>query len=224
MKRLLLSLVVIFALYNLNSISAQNYIGVQFNAMQPLNDYGENIQVVPKGLSLNYMFKPKAFKHLYVGANLGVSMYATDNYNETVSHDQQNIEVEISEEDCFIAYGLTARYMFVEDNKLSPYLEARLGGLSFFSTKMTEESYDDYYENSTSFHGTAFQIGMGLGLSYHVIDNLWIDINGVYNKGSFADYRNIGSTDVELRTGNDFGKYTSYTDNLSFSFGVQFGF
>jgi len=218
---LLLSLSILFALPS----SAQSYLGVEFNYMQPLQEYGNNLEVHPKGIGLSYMYKPKVFKKFYVGAQLGVSMYATDSYEELVQNkEDEYVNIDIEEEDCFLFYGFIGRYFIVEDRLINPYLEARLGGLSFFSTKMTDDEHDDYYSNSTDFYGTTIQLGLGGGFSVHVKDNLWIDLNVIYNRGGRADYRNIGSSDVAYRTNPSLGKFESYTDNINYSLGVQFGF
>ena len=89
---------------------------------------------------------------------------------------------------------------------------------------MTDEEHDEYYDNSTTFHGTTFQLGLGGGLSYHVKENLWFDLNVIYNRGGRADYRNIGSSDVAYRANPELGKFESYTDNINYSIGVLFGF
>ncbi len=204
---------------------AQNYIGFQFNYMQPLNDYENNLDAHPKGFGLSYMFKPEIFKKFYIGAQFGVSMYARDSYMQTVAIDENEIlDIEIEEEDCFFAYNVLGRYYLLEDKLINPYLEGRIGGLSFFSTKMTDEDYDKYYENSTSFYGTAFQLGTGGGLAIHVNDNLWVDLNVLYNRGSRTKYRNIASSDAEYRLNPELGKFESYTNNFNYALGVQFGF
>ncbi len=204
---------------------AQNYFGMQFSYMQPLNDYEKNLEVSPKGFGLNYMFKPKVFKKIYIGAQFGVSMYATDSYTLSVEIEQNEfLDVEVEEEDCFLSYNLTGRYYFVENKLINPYIEGRIGGLSFFSTKMTDEDYDKYYDNSTAFFGTSFQKGIGGGFSYHVKDNLWMDFNVIYNSGTKTDYRNIGTSDIAFRVDPELSKFESYTDNLNFNLGIQFGF
>lgn len=224
MNKLPLLLLICLSLLTFQS-KAQSFMGIHFNYMQPLDDYKQNLDVHPKGIGLDFMFKPKIFKKMYVGAQIGVSMYATDTYMESVKVKNNNFQdIEIEEEDCFFSYNLTGRYYLVEDKLLNPYLEARIGGLSFFSTKMTEEEYDEYYDNSTSFYGTSLQLGIGGGLSYHIVDNFWIDLNIIYNRGSRTDYRNIGATDVAYNVNRDLGKFESYVHNVNYSLGVQFGF
>jgi len=223
MKKLLLLLCFLsaFALQT----EAQNFVGVQFNYMQPLHEYGKNLESHhPVGFGLSYMFKPTLFKRFYIGAQLGVSMYATDSYRESVRIEDEFEDIEINEEDCFFSYNAVGRYYLIEGKRINPYMEARVGGLSFFSTKMTDEDYDEYYENSTTFYGTSIQLGLGGGLSVHVKDNLWIDLNVIYNRGGKTDYRNIGSSDIEYRISPSTSKFESFTDNVNYSLGVQFGF
>lgn len=218
---LLFGLLICFAL----PATAQSYLGIEFNYMQPLHEYGKNLEVHPKGFGLSYMYKPQIFQKFYIGAQLGVSMYATDSYNESVRNkENERVNIEINEEDCFVSYGLIGRYFLIEDRLINPYIEARLGGLSFFSTKMTDDEHDEYFENSTTFYGTTIQLGLGGGFSYHVKDNLWIDLNMVYNRGGRADYRNIGASDAVHRANAELGKFESYTDNFNYSLGVLFGF
>jgi hypothetical protein len=192
--------------------------------MKPLGNYGENLTSSPKGLGFNYMFQAPSVKHLYFGAQAGVSMYATDSYDQSIRIDGEFEDVEIQEEDCFFSYNLTGRYFLVEDHMINPYFEVRFGGLSFFSTKMTDDDYDEYFDNSTTFHGTAIQTGLGGGLTYHVVDNLWIDLNVIYNKGSHTNYRDIGDKEVNYRLDPEASQFESYTGNINFSLGVQFGF
>ena len=224
MNKLPLLILLLFSVMTFQT-KAQNYIGLQFNYMQPLNEYGQNLESHPVGFGLSYLFKPKLFNKFYVGAQFGVSMYATDSYTESKTiENNQIIDIKIDEEDCFFSYSLTGRYYLVEEKFLNPYLEARIGGLSFFSTKMTDEEYDEYFDNSTTFHGTSFQLGLGGGLSVHVADYLWVDLNVIYNQGGHADYRNISSTDAAYRLNPSLGKFDSFTDNVNYSLGVQFGF
>lgn len=224
MNKLPLLILICLSLLSLRT-EAQNYMGIQFNYMQPLDEYKQNLDVHPKGIGLNYLFKPQIFKKMYIGAQIGISMYATDTYFESVDFGDGSFQdIEVEEEDCFFSYNLVGRYYLVEDKLLNPYLEARFGGLSFFSTKMTDEEYDEHYDNSTSFYGTSLQLGLGGGLSYHVVDNFWIDFNVIYNRGSRADYRNIGAADVTYRVDTDLGKFESYVHNVNYSLGVQFGF
>ncbi len=204
---------------------AQSFMGIQFNYMQPLADYSQNLDANPAGIGFNYMFKPAIFKKLYVGTQIGVSMYATDNYTETVQIGEDNsLDIKVDEEDCFFSYNLLTRYYLSEGKLISPYVEAHAGGLSFFSTKMTDEEFDEHFDNSTTFHGTALQLGLGGGLAVHIVDNLWIDLNVIYNSGSRTNYRNISSADAVYRSNPSLGKFESYTNNLNYSLGVQFGF
>lgn len=225
MNKLRLLLLLCLSFWFIQS-EAQNFMSVHFNYMQPLDDYRQNMNVHPKGIGLGYQFKPKIFKKFYIGAQFGVSMYAMDSYLQSIETDEDVFEdVEIEEEDCFLAYHLTGRYYFVEERRINPYLEARLGGLSFFSTKMTDEEYDEYFENSTSFYGTSIQAGIGGGLSFHIVDQMWIDFNVIYNRGSRADYRNIDSVkDASYRIDPELSKFESYTNNVNYSLGVQFSF
>ncbi len=219
------TLVIILSLAFSSLSEAQSYIGVNFNYMKALGEYGDNLTSNPRGIGFNYMFQPKSsFKHFYVGLQVGVSMYAMEGYNEAVWIDEELATIEVDEEDCFLSYSLTGRYYLVEDRLINPYLEMRFGGMSFFSTKLTEDKYDEYYDNSTTFHGTALQTGLGGGFSFHVKDNLWVDFNVIYNKGSHTNYRDIGSKDVNFRLDPEASEFESYTGNLNFGLGVQFGF
>lgn len=225
MKKLVLLLACFLTILTFELQAQQHLLGVQFNYMQPLHEYGRNLEAHhPKGLGMNFLFKPALFNKFYVGAQIGVSMYAMDSYNESVWVEDEFKDIEIEEEDCFFSYSLVGRYYLVEDKLINPYVEAKFGGLSFFSTKMTEDDYDEYYDNSTIFYGSTIQLGLGAGLSYHVGDNLWIDLNIVYNRGGKTDYRNIGSTDIEYRLNPSDSKFVSYTDNVNYSLGVQFSF
>jgi len=164
---------------------------------------------------------------------MGIAMYANETYIQELS-DQgyPGALSEVYEENCFFSYNVFARVNLVDNFFITPYLEARLGAITFFSDKVFEDPYSDdagvdvpdHLCPETSFHGTSFQFGAGWGamvdLNYF-FDNfpVSIDFGLNYTQGSNARYRNVDHEQI------DFSKDTEHfhrstTNNVTYRLGL----
>ena len=222
MKKLYTALFVVLCLCAFNTdLLAQWNIGLNFNYTTPLDQYDQNLAKDPKGFSMNTLYSPFKGRHLMVGAELGISMYANDEYDIITSGGE---EIQIDEEDCFLSYHALLRYQLAPGQLFNPYVEGRLGGVSFFSTRMAEEGAEEYFESETSFHGTAFNMSVGGGLALNVGPNVAIDLGVSLNRGAKTDYRSIEAGDASLRRSLDYGVHKSYTHCMNYRLGILLGF
>lgn len=197
---------------------AQSSLGISFNLAAPSGDYANNVDH-PMGVSVSYLITNPKFKGLQYGAELGVSMYANDSYDYEVGEEI----IELDEEDCYLAYHIFTRYRFNTQKKLMPYVEGRLGGISYFSSLTTSDDVD--FEDQHKFHGSTFSLGAGGGLLYAVNENLAIDFSAIAAYGLDTDYRSIDKLDpIELKTDLNAGLTSSSTSFLNFKLGILLGF
>lgn len=205
---------------------AQLSFGVHYNISKPLQEYAANLHKNPQGISVSFLHKSPKRGNLLLGGELGVSMYANEKYSiELTEGDLAGQSMPIYEEDCYFRYNALARYVLVENRGLRPYLEAHLGGVSYFSTRLADDEFVDYFENVTKFHGTALNLGLGLGVLIKINSCLGIDLAMSANRGSKALYRSVVQADTNnLRLSLNDGSYTSATHHLNFRLGTKFGF
>jgi len=219
MKKSLLSfkicLLAIFATSNL--LTAQVGLGFNFNIADPSGDYAENVQL-PMGVSLNVLAENAKVKGLFYGIDFGVSMYAADSYD----YDFNGKTIELSEEDCYLGYHGVVRYQFRMDKLIKPYVEGRVGGISYFSTLMGN---DEDFVDESRFHGTSFTYGLGGGVLFSLCEKMSLDIGVTSARGLDTNYRSVSKADpVELKSDLSAGIQSSRTDFLNYKIGVLFGF
>ncbi len=225
MKKILLLILTCCALCWTSDANAQIAFGFHYHNSQPLGDYKENLHRNPQGVLISTLVKSKKLKNLSFGGEFGLSMYADDNYfYELPDGEFAGDLIEMYEEDCFLTYNGIVRYTFNEESKFSPYVQGTLGAMSFFSTRMSTEEYEDYYESITKFHGTSLMAGLGAGLVYSIHPQIMIDAGAFYNKGTQAEYRSIEPSNASYRRTLDYGRYTSAVNAVSFKVGLLCGF
>ena len=211
------------------NLASQTNIGFYYNHTLPFGEFADNADDQIGGFMVTTLFRPTKNNRLAVGGELGVSMYANDDFEYFISEgDQQGRYVQVNQDDCFFQYGATARYHLTdlaEQKVINPYFESRLGGVSFFSTLAEGEECEVDYHSETELHGTSFYAGAGAGILFH-INNYWeIDLNVIYNNSSRAVYRHIPDPeDVNYRLELTDHMYKSRTDHLSIRLGMLMGF
>lgn len=210
--------VLCFLVFQMPTTYGQIAFGFNLNVANPTGELSNNIKH-PVGISFDVMTPIKKVPGLYVGAELGVSMYANDTYLMSTA-DGTNV-FEVDEEDCFLAYHATAKYFPIKKKGLiNPYVEARLGGMSYFSTIMSDE---DDFDSETSFHGSAWNAGLGGGLIIKAFKNISFNSSVIYSVGSSTDYRMIEKGD-EVKKGLDEGLKNAEANYINFKLGILFGF
>lgn len=197
--------------------NAQFSGGLGYLHVQPLDDFKENVSKSSKGVYMQGLQRVSN-SNLHVGGLFGITMYAKEVYD--VEFDGYNIKVE--EEDCFLQYQFMARY-YAWDKMVTPYVEGRVGGMSFFSTEYAvEEEVAETYEGSGQFHGTSLITSIGGGFVVKIPRTpISIDFNVNGNKGTHTEYRDIEG--VSYRRNLDDGIKASRTNSVSYQVGIILG-
>jgi len=206
-------------------LAQKNMIGTNLKVYDPLSGFSKNIGVIPVGISVNYLrtFENNKFS---VGGEMGVAMYSSNDY--TMAYEGQDIYV--NEEDCFWTIHATVRYDVIRTDNFITYAEARVGMTTFFSNIYAYDT-NTSYPGEFSFHGTAFNSGLGGGImikpSYIFSQpekpgRVWLNLGAMLNSGSNTDYRYMseGGTSASLSD----GQYESLTNYVGYKFGVIFQF
>ena len=223
MKRCYLLIFLFLWLSNLSQ--AQITMGFNFNYTQPLKDYDRNLEKDPKGFSFILFAPLQKLEGIKVGAEVGVSMYANEQYSMQLVNSTGSEEVYlVDEEDCFFRYNALMRYFPVRAKIVNPYLEAAVGGVSFFSTQSLSDELTDFYETKTKFHGTALNLAIGTGVIIKLADHFAVDMRVQANSGTNTFYRSVESSEEDLKRNLNYGRSQSATDHINYSLGITFGF
>jgi len=218
MKKMILLAVLALVLGPFSTmLSAQSAFGLNFNVASPQGDYAENV-TRPMGMTVNFLKNNQKIKGLYYGVEVGVAMYAADKYE----HDFNGKTIELNEEDCYLSYSAVMRYHFRNQKILSPYVEGRAGGISYFSTLM---SNDQDFDDQNKFYGSTFSYGFGGGVAISLCEQISLDLGLTKAFGLDTNYRSVEKTaPADLKGDLDAGIKSSRTDFLNFKIGVLFGF
>lgn len=222
MKKLILSLLLLFSV---SLIEAQTSgFGINLKAYTPKAQFNDNVAKTAFGISFSYLYQPVTPRLTY-GGEFGVAMYSSDEYDL----DFRGRNIRIAEEDCFFTLHGFVRYDIVQKRSFSLYSEARIGVTTFFST--TEAILENTgFNGEFEFHGTAFNMGAGVGLLINPAalftkdrepSGVWLDfaING--HSGSKASYRMHPEGEGVFSL--DDGKHRSLTHYFGYRLGVIFG-
>jgi len=218
-------LVLVLSFFYLAKAEAQVSMGMHYNITQPLNDYENNLHQNPKGFSFSMMNALGKSEVLFLGGEMGVSMYANESYLLEIENEYNELEsIDITEEDCYLRYNAFLRYIPFNHKVVSPYAEISLGGVSFFSTQIVDEGFEDYFDNQTKFHGTAFNLSGGAGLLVRLSQYVALDVAVMANRGQKTHYRSIAPSDANLKRTLEDGRHESFTHHVNYRFGFVFGF
>lgn len=214
---------ILLCVLSISFVQAQSNasFGLNFNLANPQQEFKENINRLPAGISFDYT-KRVSDTRLSFGGELGVAMFFDDEFMYELSEEGRPGEfIELYEEDCYLTYAAVTRFSAFKHAMFNPYLEGRLGGTSFFSTRMAVES-TPIFDDTTKFHGTSFNAGIGAGLQVNLCQTpLSLDFAAIANSGSHAVYRSIKDTDSGAIRLSD-GRVASKTNHLNFRFGLRF--
>ena len=201
---------------------AQSMWGMNMKIYQTKGDFNENVEAVPFGISLSYLHRIKESK-FSVGAELGIAMYAYNEYNYELPSGGNLI---IDEEDCFWTLHADVRYYAYEVPAFKAYAQGRLGMTTFFSSVTSEVSSPEF-QDTFEFHGTAFNMGIGAGalINFKALFNkdrkvgvANLDLGVSVHSGSSAIYRYMpeGTSTTSL----DEGTYQSVTNYIDYRIGL----
>lgn len=200
-------------------------IGINGSVFQATGQFNQNIDRNPAGLSINYTQALGRSQKLHIGGELGVAMYTYDEYMVENHHGEEEL---MYEEDCFWTAHALAQYSVYRTPMFNMYVEGRVGVTTFFSSKDPLDE-DSELESEFSWHGRAFNSGIGGGVKINLSglfygnpndrDLLWLDLAGTMNSGSRSDYRHV-SEGAHLTL--DDGHYRSLTNYAHFRVGLNF--
>ncbi len=212
---------ILLCVLSISFVQAQSSFGLNFNLANPQQEFKENINRLPAGISFDFVRSVKESR-LSVGGELGVAMFFDDEFRYELSEEGRPGEfITLYEEDCYLSYAAVARYSAFKHAFINPYLEGRLGGTSFFSTRLAVET-TPYFDDITRFHGTAFNAGIGAGFQINFCSTpLSLDFATLANSGTHTVYRSITDTDSGAIRLSD-GRVASKTNHLNFRFGLRF--
>ena len=220
MKNFLLFIAAFLCFINLSAQRSQ--MGFYYNHTVALNDFADNTRTNMGGFMTNFLFSPFNNSNFAIGGEFGVSMYANEDYAYTVSEGASVGEfADVNQDDCFLQYALVGRYYLTDHSRfLRPYAEARVGGMTFFSTLTQGEECTVDYESETEYHGTALTTGGGLGLIFNINSCVMIDLNAAYNRSGVTSYRHLPPPEhLSFRLDLDDNMHETRTDNFAIKLG-----
>ena len=206
-------------LFAVVQLYAQSSLGIDIQTYSPTGEMNKNVSGTPAGLSFRYLRSTSDTWSF--GGELGIAMYSSETYMMETSSG----EIEMYEEDCFWTIHGMAQYTLFQSETVRYYAEGRVGLTNFFSDKMAEDEEYDEYDHFES-HGTAFNMGIGNGLTINT-GKLFTGSKGGFNidlgvnlhSGTRTNYRNINNDDSVV-SNLDEGDYRSLTHYVAYRFGV----
>lgn len=211
-----------------SNLCAQHHLGINFKAYQATGAFQDNVKSVPLGFSFSYLRQGEESRFSW-GGELGIAMYSNKTYQyELVEEGFPGEYTSVDEEDCFWTIHGFARYDIYSTNSFRTYAEVRLGMTTFFSTRISTNE-DKRFNDTSEFHGTAFNSGLGAGLMLNPKGlfskdlergRLWINLGANFHSGSNTTYRNID--DENQSYSMDEGKYKSLTHYVGYRLGIMF--
>ncbi len=210
MTQIRLCLLLLFLTLDITWAGAQFTVGTYLGTTLGTEQFGQNLNGAC-GMSLQamYRFRNSPFS---IGLDFGGSWYDHREYETTLEDMGTEGARAIAEENFgFLSFGLLTRLDLNRPSVLNPYLEGRLGGMSFFRSTYydelqalnpTEELEEEYHcPSDREGLGTALQTGLGGGLSLDLsrLKKNWnwfpvhLDLNVVYHLGSVTEYLSLRS-------------------------------
>ena len=162
-------------------------------------------------------------------------MYANEDYTYDLSEQgYSDVFVDFEEEDCYFFYHGVLRYHLTNYRVFNAYAEAHAGFSSYFSDRRAgnissndpDISRLDVLKDKIIFHGTAFNTGIGGGITADVGSlfkrenalGVLIDFGIRLNTGSRALYRSMESSVTVVNSEDGF--YRSTTNSVFYKLGV----
>ncbi len=194
-------------------------LGVNAKVYDPQGQFNTNVKGVAAGIGIRGLHN-NASGRWSVGGELGVAMYSNDSY----SLQTDNGEIQVDEEDCFWTMHGVAQYTVYRTELIRTYAEGRIGATTFFSSRISEDPSADF-DDEFEFHGTAFNTGLGGGVTINLgrlfgseRNELNLDLGAKLHSGSNASYREM--QDVQQSTSLNQGTYRSLTHYMGYHFGL----
>ena len=214
------SILVLLAVLASLSASAQWDLGIDIKVYDPVGEFNTNVDGVAGGVSLRGIRNSANGRWAY-GGEIGVAMYSNDQYDVTLPSGTQ---IEVGEEDCFWTFHGLVQYTLFQNEAIRTYGEGRVGMTTFFSSTiaLSETSeFDDEFE----FHGTAFNTGLGGGVTLNIgkiftgeRNKFNLDAGVAVHSGSNAVYRDMDAVDTQASLAD--ANFRSLTHYVGYRFGL----
>ncbi len=119
-----ISIILLFCCYCKVHAQPRNNLGLYFNVYDASQAFSENITRNPIGIAFSFLRRSKGL--FLFGGELGIGLHSGKKYfYETIDEGvPENIE-RLYEENGFFSYKAILRYLFVKDESITPYLEAK---------------------------------------------------------------------------------------------------
>lgn len=192
MRHLYLTILMLMLVFG--PLSAQKtQIGIYYNNYKASESFDKNITRNPIGVAFTYLKEWQ--KSLFVGVELGLGLYSGKKYfYETVDEGVPGNIERLYEENGFFSYQLALKYLLVENDIITPYIEVKTGASTFFSAIRTMQ-VSDVYQDDFYTHDTALNVGAGGGVTIAMGGPSWrrnilLDLAASHQWGSQVRYRN----------------------------------
>jgi len=213
----------LFSLLCFFSATAQFSLGANIKVYQPVGDFNQHLGTMPVGISFSAIKRTQS--RFSFGGELGVAMYAAGDYDyDLAAYGRPGESIEVYEDNCFWTVHAFTRYSLFKTNVVEGYAEGRVGITTFFTNQMALEE-NSYFDSKTRFHGTAFNSGLGSGLSINPkrmfsesVGSAWIDLGVNLNSGSNSSYRNAPA--ISQKYSIEEGIFESLTSYVGYRIGV----
>jgi len=223
MRTVTVTIILLFLLSG--SLLGQKYFGVSYKYFNPSGDFEQNVDNDMHGIAVNMLLPLKDRSRWYIGGEIGVAMYANEEYTYQLN---SGATIDLAEEDCFWTLHGEVRYMVYQSPFIKTYLAGRLGITNFFSTIIPIKD-NTGFRSRTNSHGTAFNAGLGAGIIlnpgklFNGTEGGWNIETGVnFHSGSKTSYRYMPESQQSIVL--DDGKYYSLTNYTELRIALLFQF
>jgi hypothetical protein len=194
------------------SIAANAQIegGFSYSLSLPQKEMKENIRPAH---SANFIFTShfKKLTKLSWGIEAGFGQYASFTRDQDIRFpDGTGINTKVSYSSNIATAGVLARYTFLKEAKVNPYVTGKLGYASYFSKVIVADPEDEDdckpLDKKTPIRDHSFFASYGAGLQIDVSSkkkpgNAWLDISVSQVHGSNLSYINV--KDIKNQINND---------------------
>ncbi len=190
--------------------SAQVTGGFSYSLSLPQKEMKQNIRPV-HGVNLMFLSKIKKLSKFSWGIEAGFGQYASFTKDQDIRFpDGTGVNTKVSYSSNTANAGVLARFNFLKQAKVNPYLSGKLGYANFFSKVRVADPEDEDeckpLEKKTPIHDHSFFAAYGAGLQIDVsskkkANNAWIDISVNQVHGSTLSYINV--KDIKNHIDND---------------------
>ena len=161
--------IVLFAFILIPSLGfSQLNFSLSLSHLAPKGEFKQNIKKGFGGLNLNAGQTLKSNPNIEVGVFSGTGMYAYKEYSTVITTaNGAEKKIDVYEDDCYMQFGMQAKYIFSRKTAFQPYAGVSLAGNQFFSHTDPMGQEPDYKKQFV-YHGMALATGLNIGFNLNV--------------------------------------------------------